>query len=168
MGQNILSGNLLGLEINGHFVECELSCDFNFDSELLPASPVDSGGWKEFIQGDKSWSISLNAAMLIRQAGTSVNVILNAFLTGEIINIRYMVKNPNIPNFIISGKASVASGSISSAANINSSWTTSLTGNGPFTVEVNTNIIYLLATDDSGHTIIQDGSNKLIQDKNGN
>lgn len=168
MGQNILSGNLLGLEINGHFVECELSCDFSFESELLPASPNDSGGWKEFIQGDKSWSISLNAAMLIRQAGTSVNVILNSFLNGDIMNIRYMITDPNVPNFIITGKVYVLNGNISSAANVNSNWNTSLSGNGPFTVEVNSNITYLLATDDTGLNIIEDGNNKLIQNKHGN
>ena len=45
MGQNILSGNLLGLEINGHFVECELSCDFNFDSESVVYVVYVCGVW---------------------------------------------------------------------------------------------------------------------------
>jgi len=169
MAKNILPGNLLGLEIDGKFIGCELSCDFNFETDLRPASPVTSGRWKESIPGVRSWSISLNAKMLIRQLdGISINAVLNAFLTGSLMNVRYMVTDPSYPNFVISGKAYVLNGSISGSAGTKATWSTTLTGNGPFTVDVNTNIIYLLATDDAGHTIIQDGNNKLIQDKHGN
>ena len=156
-----MSGNLLGVEFNGNFISCEMSCVFNFEAEMRGASPVTAGRWKEVIPGVRSWSISLDAAMLLRQAGTSVGVILNAFITGEIVSIRFMVKDDQVPNFALTGKAFVSGGSISGAANTLAGWNTTLTGSGKFDVEVNTNMVYALSTG-VGEEIIQDGNNIIL------
>lgn len=158
-----MSGNTIGLEINGEFVSCETSCEFSFEADLRPASPILSGRWKEFVAGVRSWSVNLNAAMLLRMLdGASVDTILNAFLTGAAMGIRFMVKDPALPNFIISGNVMVQSGSISAQVNTLAGWTVVLTGNGPFIIEVNTNLVYVLATNDVGDVLVQDGGNNLI------
>lgn len=158
-----MSGNLLGLEINGEFVPCEISCEFNFEAELRPASPVTSGRWKEWIAGVRTWSISLNAAMLLRMLdGASLPVVLNAFMTGELLGVRFMVRNTTFPNFILSGNALVQSGSIGSTVNVLAGWNTVLMGNGPFEAEINTNLVYVLATDDVGDELVEDGDLNLI------
>lgn len=163
MASNRMSGNTIGLEINGEFVSCETSCEFSFEADLRPASPILSGRWKEFVAGVRSWSVNLNAAMLLRMLdGASVDTVLNAFLTGATLGIRFRVKDPALPNFIISGNVMVQSGSISAPVNTLAGWTVLLTGNGPFTIEVNTNLVYVLATDDVGDVLVQDGVNNLI------
>lgn len=163
MASNRMSGNLLGLEINGEFVPCEISCEFNFEADLRPASPIVSGRWKEWIAGVRTWSINLNAAMLLRMLdGASLPVILNAFMTGELMGIRFMVTNPAFPNFILSGNVIVQNGSISSTVNTKAGWNTVLMGNGPFEAEINTNLVYILATDDVGDELLEDGDDNLI------
>jgi predicted secreted protein len=163
-----MSGDLLGLEIAGSFVECETSSDFSFETDMRGASAVTSGRWKEVIPGLRSWSITLNAMMLLRMAGTGVNTILNAFLTGEKMGIRFMVKDPNYPNFIISGNAFVQSGTINGQARTKASWNTTLTGSGPFEVEVNTNMVFAISTNIDDTEVLQDGQENLTVSTNGN
>ena len=162
MANNKMSGNLLGLEINGQFISCELSCEFNFEADLRGASPVDAGRWKEWIPGVRSWNISLNAAMLIRMVGTGATTILNAFLTGEIINIRFATRRTDVPDFAIIGKAIVQNGSIIGGVNSLATWNTVLQGNGPFTIIVNENVQFALATDITETELLEDGNSNLI------
>lgn len=163
MASNRMSGNLIGLEINGEFVTCEMSCDFSYEADLRPASPILSGRWKEFIAGVRSWSVSVNAAMLLRMLdGASVDTVLTAFLTGATLGIRFMVKSAAYPNFIISGNVIVQSGAINASVNTLAGWNAVLTGSGPFAIEVNTNLVYVLATDDVGDELLQDGNDNLI------
>lgn len=161
MANNKMPGNFLGLEIEGKFVSCETSCDFNFESDLLPVSPLEEGGWEEWIQGLKRWSISLNAGMLLRMAGSGLPEVLNAFLKGTKLNIRFATTNPDMPNFIISGKVWPNTGGISSSVNSRASWNMTFKGDGPFKVEINSNLVYVLATNKENE-YIQDGKNSLV------
>lgn len=157
MASNRMSGSLMGLEINGTFIKCELSCEFTYETDLRSASPVDAGRWKEWVPGVRSWSINLNAAMLMRMAGTGVDVVLNAFLTGEILNVRFVPKRLDVPHLEIRGKAFVRSGGINAIANTRSTWTTTLTGHGPFSVTITTPMIW---SQDGENAVESD--NKLI------
>jgi predicted secreted protein len=162
MAQNRMSGNLLGLEINGEFVSCEMSCEFNFETDLRGASPKGVGRWKEVIPGVSSWSISLNAGMLMKMAGASVHTVLNAFLLGEIMIIRLRTRlYDHSPVFAISGQVYVQNGGISASVNARATWNTTLTGNGAFTFETN-NHTELLATDAERLTIMDDGNGNFI------
>lgn len=164
MPTNRMSGNLLGVELNGEFVSCEMNCVFTFDAEMRGASPVTAGRWKEVIPGVRSWSIQLDAAMLIRQSGTSVGKILNAFMTGELMNVRFMSKvDPTTtPNFMLSGNAFVSGGSITGAANTKAGWSTTLTGSGPFVVDVNSNVLFALSTGNENEVIGDENKNILV------
>jgi predicted secreted protein len=134
MATNKMPGNLLGLNINGSFISCETSCEFSFDAEMRGASPILAGRWKEVIPGIRSWSISLNAAMLLQAAGSNVLTVLNAFMTGEELTLRFSVKNFAVSDFVLSGKAFVQSGTISAPVNSGASWNTVLTGSGAFSI----------------------------------
>lgn len=169
MATNRTSGNLLGLQIDGEFIACEMSCDFNFETELLDASPIDAGRWKAYLQGARSWSISLNAGLLMRMVGAGLPTVLNAFLTGETMNITFRTKlNDEIPNLIISGQVHVQNGGISSSVNTLATWNVTLQGNGAFTVGINTNVVFGISTVLDDSEVLQDGNNNIIVSENGN
>lgn len=127
-----IKGSLIGLEINGSFVSCETSCDFNFDIEMLPSSAVDSGRWKEFIAGIRSWSMSVNGNLLLATVGADVKTVLNAVMTGEEVNLRFRTRSIVSPYLIISGKALPMSGNITASSTGKANWTIQFQGTGPF------------------------------------
>lgn len=73
-----LSGQLIGLQVNGIFISCEVSSDFNFQVDMLPASAVDSAGWREYIAGIRSWTMSVNGQLLAEAVGADFKTIMNA------------------------------------------------------------------------------------------
>lgn len=132
----VIQGKLMGLTVNGNFVECETSCDFNCDVEMLPASAVTSGRWKEFIPGIRSWTMSVNMNLLLSTANLAdAKVILNGVLTGEMFALEFRTKTAISPHFIISGNAYVQNQGISAQfAGITTS-TVTFQGSGPFTTD---------------------------------
>jgi len=137
MAGNKLSGNIIGLEISGNFIACETSCEINFDADMRPASPVDAGGWKSFIPGLKGWTVNLNAQMLITSAQANQTTILNAFMSGDRIGIRFASKFTDISNFELKGYAYIQNGGISAAVNTNVGYTTTLLGDGALNPDEN-------------------------------
>lgn len=162
-----MPGNLIGLEINGNFVSCEMSCEFNYEGELLPASPMQEGGWAEWIMGVKTWNISLNAGMLLRMMGTGLPEVLNAFLKGEKLNIRFGTNRVDMPNFLIVGKVWPGNGTISAGVNARANWNTTFKGDGPFTIEINTNTAYALGTGMKEREALQDGNKNIVGGRDG-
>lgn len=128
-------GRLLRAKINGEFVSCETSCDFNYEVEMRAASAVTSGRWKEVIPGIRSWSMNINAALMLSAAGSNLQAILNAIMTGEVLDIEFKTDASLIPEFSIVGKAFVSGGNISGATGSNAAWNTTLTGSGPFSFQ---------------------------------
>lgn len=167
MASNRTSGNLLGLQINNEFIACEMSCDFNFETEMLSASPIYTGRWEDSIPGVRSWNISLNAGLLMRMVGAGLPNVINAFMTGEKMAIAFRTKlNDYLPNLVITGNVLVQSGGISSSVNALASWNVTLKGCGAFNVGINTNIVYALATG-IDYEALQDGQNNLLAGDSG-
>ena len=131
----MLEGRLMGLSINGYAVECETQCDFNFDVEMLPASAISSGRWKNFIPGVRSWSITVAGNTLLKNAGADIKTILNAVLTGEIVELSFRTHPDISPYLIISGQAIPRQGNLSSANVGFSGWNVVFQGINAFTVD---------------------------------
>lgn len=167
MASNRTSGNLLGLQIDGQFIACEMSCDFNWENEILPASPKIEGRWDEGIYGARSWSVSVSAAVLFKTVGYGLPQVLNAFMLGNKMLISFRTKfNEDLPTFNITGWVLVQGGGISASAYTNSNWTANLKGNGPFVIEYN-NTINILTTD-AAHTTGLETGNGLLATQPGN
>lgn len=167
MATNRMSGNLLGLEIDGTFVSCETSCELSFETDLLPASATMSGRWKEFISGTRSWSVSVNAGMLIRMSGTGLNTILNAFITGERMSIKIKTKfQDSIPSFAIVGYVRLRNGGLNASVNSLANWNATLDGDGPFNAEINENVVYAISTVLDDTEVLEDGNGSLIVSNN--
>lgn len=127
-----LPANVIGLEINDKFIACEVSCSLNTDIDMMPATGVDSGRFKDNIAGLISWNISLNGMALINSSPTSADyiTIFDAILSGDYVNVKIKTKSPGYGNFIFSGKALVKSQSFTANVNTMTTYDTTLEGCG--------------------------------------
>lgn len=131
-----VKGSLIGLRINGEFVSCETSSNFNFDVEMLPASPIDSGRWSESIPGVRSWTMSVNGNMLLVTVGADIKKVLNAVLTGEEMELEFRTRLGISPEVVISGKAYPKTGGINAGNTGKTPWNVDFIGNGPFNLSI--------------------------------
>lgn len=129
-----VSGKIIGVKVNGAFTGCEVSCTINFNRELLPASAVDSGGWKEFVSGLRDWSVSVNANLLLEAVGTDIKTILTANYFGNFPLYLEFSTRPSVEiEMLLSGRALFQSGSITAGSTGNASTTVNLQGDGELT-----------------------------------
>lgn len=129
-----VKGTMLGLKINGLFVQCETSCDFSFETETIPSSDETSGGWEEFVAGLRSWSVSVNGNLLLTSAGPDIKTVLDAILLSTPLEVAFATKAFAPGVLSLSGKAFPQSGGISAPAVGKANWNVSFQGTGPFTL----------------------------------
>lgn len=131
-----IRGALTGLKINGKFVDCETSCDFNFDRDMIPVSPYSAGGWKHFKPGLRGWKMNVNGNLLLRSIGiTDIKTVLDAVLTGEEMEVEFRTRGDIAPYLSISGNALPMSGGINGPNKGKATWTVTFQGTGPFTTD---------------------------------
>lgn len=127
-------GKFLGIKVNGAFISCETSCAINFDVEMLPASAVDSGGWKEFLAGIRGWTITVNANLLLAAVASDVKAIITTGLINRLPMYVAFSTRPSVEiQMVLSGAALLSGGSITAPAKGNANWNVSFTGTGPLT-----------------------------------
>lgn len=130
-----IRGALMGLTIGGKFIDCETSCDFNFDIEMVPAASPNSARWADPIPGVRSWTMSVNANLLLAASTTNAATVFNGIMTGEKFEIEFRTKPEVSPYFIIKGSAYVQSGSMTAGATGLANWNVTFQGAGPFTTD---------------------------------
>ena len=127
----MISGNLIGLIINGSFIGCETSCQINFNQAMIPSSAVDSGGWAEFINGLRSWTISVNGNLLLEAVPSDIKAMIT---TGFINQLPMFAEFSTYPSSDIkvsfSGAVLFNQASITAATNGAANWTALLQGTG--------------------------------------
>jgi len=100
-----ISGKLIGLQVNGQFISCELSCDFNLSAEMLPASAIDSAGWREYIAGIRTWSMSVSAQLLAEAVGADFKTVINAVYSRLPVAVRWGTRLSATTQLALSGLA---------------------------------------------------------------
>jgi predicted secreted protein len=129
-----IAGRLLGLMINGAFVSCETACTFNFDVDMLPASAVDSGRWKQWVQGIRSWGITVNGNLLLEAVGSDVKTIIQSgFLQGMTFYLQFSTKPSATTEMVFSGAGFVKGGQISAPSVGVANWSVNFNGTGALT-----------------------------------
>lgn len=129
-----ISGNLIGLKVNGAFVSCELSCDFNCDIEMIPSSNITSGRWKEFIQGVRSWSMSVNGALLLEAVPSDIKAIITTgLMRGIPMYIEFSTRVSSEIQMILSGASVLQNASITAPSSGGATWTAKFQGTGALT-----------------------------------
>lgn len=136
----MIPGRLIGLEIDGHFVTCETQCDLTFEDELLPASNPDSGRWREYLNGVRNWSISLNAnTVLDGLSGTDLQYVFAKFLAGGKVGVKFRtipVSGITMPEFIVSGNTLIRRGNVAAPSVGMSTWGITLQGTGAMNANI--------------------------------
>lgn len=75
MASGVIEGKFLGMNIDGQWTPCEISCSIRMENELLIASSETKGNWRSYIEGYKGWSMSVNGRLLINNLSSSFNNI---------------------------------------------------------------------------------------------
>jgi predicted secreted protein len=130
----MISGNLIGLNINGAFVSCEVSCQINFNQAMVASSAIDSGGWAEFVAGLRSWILQVNGNLLLESVPSDIKAMI---MTGYINQLPMFAMFSTYPQANIqvsfSGAVLFNTGSISAASTGSANWTCQLQGIGALT-----------------------------------
>lgn len=133
----VIKGSLIGIKVDGNFINCETSCDFNCEIEMLPASAVTSGRWKEVIPGLRSWTMSVNMNLLLATVAADVkSILMGALLTGDKVFLDFSTKTAISPLLSISGYAYPQTIGISAPGQGIATSTITFQGSGPFTTQV--------------------------------
>jgi predicted secreted protein len=126
-----VKGTLLGLKINGAFVSCETSCDFNIDVEMINASSVTVGRWAEFVAGIRKWGINVAGNLLLESVGADAKTILQAIDSGLPVFLQFSTRASVGTQFVLSGAALPQNLGIGAAMQGKANWTASFQGTGP-------------------------------------
>lgn len=127
----MIAGSLIGLSINGAFVSCETSCQINFNKVMIPSSAIDSGGWAEFVQGLKSWTVTVNGNLLLEAVPSDIKgLITSGFINDRPLFAEIKTYPSSTIQMSFSGAVFFTQGSISSASSGVANWTCNLQGVG--------------------------------------
>jgi predicted secreted protein len=125
-----IPGRLIGLQIGGIFISCEVSCAFNFQSDMLPASAIDSAGWREYIAGIRSWTMSVDGQLLAEAVGADFKTIMNAWIARLPLFLVWGTRLSATTQLSISGAALVSTGGATAPSKGNATYTVSFQGTG--------------------------------------
>lgn len=128
-----IPGRLLGLQIGGVFISCETSCSFNCSKDMLPASAIDSAGWKEFISGIKTWTMSVDGQLLAESAGADFKTILNDMFNDIPVLATIGTRPSATTQLTISGLALASQTGFTGPSKGKASWTANFQGTGKLT-----------------------------------
>ncbi|HVW99716.1 MAG TPA: hypothetical protein VHA52_04620 [Candidatus Babeliaceae bacterium] len=127
-----VAGKIIGMKIAGAFVSCEVSCTINFNQEMIPASAVDSGRWKEFIAGIRDWNAAVNGNLLLEAVGADIKTILTQGFFGTLpIFLQFSTRPSATTELLLSGNVLFQSGGMTAPATGKATWTVNLQGSGP-------------------------------------
>lgn len=126
-----VAGRLIGVQVGGSFISCEISSTINFKQENLPAAAVDSGRWAEFINGLREWGLNVNGGLLLEAVGADIKSILLANYFDTIpLFVMFSTRPTATTELILSGAALFNTGDMTAASSGNASWSTQLQGTG--------------------------------------
>ena len=125
-----IAGRLLGLKVNGVFISCEVSSEFNCNVDMLPASAIDSEGWKEFIQGIRSWTVNVSGQLLVEAVGADFKTLMNAVYTRLPVFVIWGTRPSATSQMSISGDAFPMNLNATGASKGPASWNVSFQGTG--------------------------------------
>lgn len=133
-----VAGRLIGLKINGAFVSCETSCTFNFDIDMLPASAVDSGRWKEWVSGIRSWGITVNGNLLLESVASDFKTIVTSgLMQGNIFYLQFSTRPSSTIELVFSGAALTKGGQLNAPSAGVANWSVSFNGTGALATSYN-------------------------------
>ena len=137
MATNAIKGNRINLSWNGLNISCQTTCELSWDAEMIGASSVSSGRWKEFVQGTRSWSMTVNANLLkANNTGADVRNVLAAYLSGQRVFMEMKSTTGELTELIFSGYILVQNGGIQAGSTGVATWNGTFQGTGELTTNI--------------------------------
>lgn len=131
-------GKFLGVKVNGAFVSCETNCTINFDIDMIAASAVDSGGWKEFVAGIRGWTISLDANLILDPVASDIKALITSGLINRLPLFVSFSTRPSVAiQLVLSGACLLSGGSITAPVKGSATWNVTLQGTGELDTQYN-------------------------------
>lgn len=130
-----MDGKLVGLKIDGNYVDCEISCTLTVSNEHLDASGATNGNWRYFIEGYKSWNVTVNAKAL-RNASSAgfAKIFKKNFLSNQTFVLIIGLKDdPSEDLLFIQGNAKIQNLDFTANVEDKAEMNISFIGNGAFT-----------------------------------
>lgn len=129
-GDGKIKGRLMGVTSNGSFISCETNAELYFEKELIPASSIGSGKFKETIPGKRGWRITVDGNLLLRAMGADFKTLFQSWLDDEPLTVQFRTR-PMVDQYLIfEGDAWVQSGSLMAPNRGLAGWNIALEGNG--------------------------------------
>jgi predicted secreted protein len=137
MANNTIKGNRINVSFNGLNISCQTACELNFDSEMIGASSVSSGRWKEVVQGLRSWTMNVNANLLkANNTGADIRNVIQAYMSGQRVFMEMKSTTGELIELTFSGYVLVQGGGISAGSSGLATWNGVFQGTGPLTTNV--------------------------------
>lgn len=137
MASNVIKGNRINLSFNGLNISCQTSCELSFDAEMIGASSVSSGRWKEVVQGIRSWTFNVNAKVLkANNTGADIRNVLAAYLSGQRVFMEMKSNTGELIELTFSGYVLVQNGGIQAGSTGSANWNGTFQGTGELTTNI--------------------------------
>jgi len=127
-----VEGKLLNVSIGGAPLRCEISSDFSYSIEMLPATNPNQGRWKDFIAGVQSWSVSVNGHLLLMSLGADFKTLVKSAKEGKKLFLRFGTLPEVTPKYAIEGWVLPNNLTLSAPSTELSSWSVTFQGCGEF------------------------------------
>lgn len=150
---NRISGNILGLRIDGRSIDCEISCDISIDAEMRPATAPRNSGWRSFISGVKGWNVNLTGNLLEGVPERDVRYVIDAIINSKLVELDFLTGDFK---FLLTGMALPSNVSITSTAGEDVSYTCAFQGTGKLS---RSKVVW----SQNGSNIVENGTGKLVQ-----
>lgn len=129
-GQGRVKGSAMGITADGTFISCETNAEMYFETEMIPASSVTSGYFREKVMGKQDWRMIVDGNLLRRAMGADFKTLFMAWKNRQPLQIQFRTR-PWVDQYLIfEGEAWVQQGSLLAPNRGLSTWNIVFEGNG--------------------------------------
>lgn len=128
--KDTIRGALMGLSADGNFISCETNAEMHFDTEMIPASSVSSGYFREKVPGKQDWRMQVDGNLLKRAMASDFKTLFTSWRNRQPVQLQFRTR-PWVDQYLIfEGEAWVQQGSLLAPIRGLSNWTIVFDGNG--------------------------------------
>ena len=125
-----IRGALMGVSVDGNFISCETNAEMHFDTEMIPASSVSSGYFREKVPGKQDWRMMVDGYLLKRAMASDFKTLFTSWRNRQPLQLQFRTR-PWVDQYLIfEGEAWVQQGSLLAPNRGLSNWTIVFEGNG--------------------------------------
>lgn len=132
-------GQVLRVLLGTELIECEDGFELTIDGEEIDVSCKGSGDWGDTLAGTKTWSLAVNAKLVMDSTNAGFFEMVENLILGTELPVE-LASHDGLASVVgdrfLSGTAVVTSTSLSGNRNEAATWTATLSGRGPLVTAV--------------------------------